>query len=255
MLPIYICDDQKRELDMIKGFVDDYICFHFDKLLPDVYAFSNPFDLLKHLKANAVTGIYLLDYNLKCKMDGMYLAVEIRKYDPMGFIIFISNCSECAPLTLEYRIEALTYIKKEMPNLKYNIYNALNCAYSRYNSFLSFDYSDILSILKFKQGERYYDFEYHDIIYISCSKAKQHQVEVHTFNKTVSFYHTIEKLEKTLPQNLFFRCNRSTIINLSHVSVYDKSKKILTMTDGSEIDISKRKTSELINRLKYHYSN
>ena len=51
----------------------------------------NPYELLETVKTSQNTGIYFLDIDLKCDMNGMKLAQQIRLYDPRCFIIFVTS--------------------------------------------------------------------------------------------------------------------------------------------------------------------
>lgn len=251
MLPIYICEDNQIELDIIKGHVQEFVDFNFDEIAPDIYAFKNPFDLLDYLKLNVKTGIYLLDYKLNCDINGIQLAAEIRKYDPMGFIIFITTYSECAPLLFKYQVEALTYISKDMPYLNQRIYKALSCAYKRYNAYINSPGSKPHVNLKIEVNGQYYNFNYNDILYVCSSPTMQHKIEIHSGNRIASFYYSINKIESILPKDIFFRCSRSCIVNLNHLSHYDKKKRILYLNNGSEISIPKGKVRDLLYNTKY----
>jgi two-component system LytT family response regulator len=63
---------------------------------------------------------------------------------------------------------------------------------------------------------------------------------------------SLNYLEKRLPEKCFFRTSRQYIVNLSHI---DKLNKIeggqfrLTLTCGKEIDVSRRKSQHLQERL------
>ena len=48
-------------------------------------------------------------------MTGLTLAQEIRKYDPRGFIIFVTTHSEMSYMTFIYKLEALDFILKDEP--------------------------------------------------------------------------------------------------------------------------------------------
>ena len=73
------------------------------------------FSLLEKIKETGEVGIYFLDIDLKTDMTGLTLAQEIRKYDPRGFIIFITTHSEMSYMTFIYKLEALDFILKDDP--------------------------------------------------------------------------------------------------------------------------------------------
>jgi two-component system, LytTR family, response regulator len=62
---------------------------------------------------------------------------------------------------------------------------------------------------------------------------------------------TLKDIEASLPSEIFFRIHKSSLINLSYIKDYSNlSGNFVTMTDGSKIDISRRKAPEFIKRVK-----
>ena len=63
--------------------------------------------------------------------------------------------------------------------------------------------------------------------------------------------HTLKDFEDTLPKEKFFRIHKSHLINLKHIKEYSNfSGNFVTMTDGSKVEISRRRASEFIQRIK-----
>ena len=68
-------------------------------------------------------------------------------------------------------------------------------------------------------------------------------------NKIVS--HTLKDFEETLPKERFFRIHKSHLINLKYIREYSSlSGNYVTMIDGSKVELSRRKTSEFLVKLK-----
>ena len=62
---------------------------------------------------------------------------------------------------------------------------------------------------------------------------------------------TLKDFEDTLPKERFFRIHKSHLINLKHIKDYSNiSGNFVTMTDGSKIEISRRKAPEFIQKIK-----
>jgi two-component system, LytTR family, response regulator len=62
---------------------------------------------------------------------------------------------------------------------------------------------------------------------------------------------TLKDFEESLPEEAFFRIHKSHLINLKHIKSYSKvDGSHVTMTDGSRIEISRRKTPEFVQRVK-----
>jgi len=68
-------------------------------------------------------------------------------------------------------------------------------------------------------------------------------------NKIVS--RTLKDFEDTLPKEIFFRIHKSHLINLKYIKEYSNSSgNYVTMTDGSKVEISRRKVPEFIQKIK-----
>ena len=62
---------------------------------------------------------------------------------------------------------------------------------------------------------------------------------------------TLKDFEDSLPQKQFFRIHKSHLINLNHIKEYSNlSGSYVTMTDGSKVELSRRKAPEFVLRVK-----
>jgi len=62
---------------------------------------------------------------------------------------------------------------------------------------------------------------------------------------------TLKDFEASLPKEYFFRIHKSHLINLKYIKDYSNfSGNFVTMSDGSQVEISRRKTPEFIQRVK-----
>jgi len=61
----------------------------------------------------------------------------------------------------------------------------------------------------------------------------------------------LKDYEKILPQEQFFRCHKSHIVNLDYLLRYDKREdEVLIMQDGSKVPVSRRKLDTLLEKMK-----
>ena len=68
-------------------------------------------------------------------------------------------------------------------------------------------------------------------------------------NKIIS--HTLKDFERILPGELFFRIHKSHLVNISHIKEYSNAGgTYLTMSDGTKVEISRRKAPEFIQKIK-----
>ncbi|HBL8261868.1 TPA: response regulator, partial [Listeria monocytogenes] len=107
MLPVFICEDNRMQRERLTKYIEDYIMVeHFDMKLE--LSTGDPFELVSRMPTHQGMGLYFLDIDLgQPDMNGFELAQEIRKFDPRGFIIFITTHAELSYMTFTYKVEAL----------------------------------------------------------------------------------------------------------------------------------------------------
>lgn len=248
MMHIYICDDNPIELDIIEQIVNDYLAFHSEIQKPVVNSFSNPYVLLDSISQQEEMNIYLLDIDLKCDLDGITTATQIRQKDPRGFIIFITTHDECIPLTFQNQVEALGYIIKGTDDFREQLMNTLARAFSRYKDFYSERNVEKPTKIKVKIGTGHHYVHIDNLIYAQTSE-QQHRVKLYTTTDYMEYYGSLAELKKSLTDD-FFCCHRSTIVNLRHVTYANYSKKYLLMDNGHTVPISYTK----IESFKKHFT-
>ncbi|EAG7295577.1 response regulator transcription factor [Listeria monocytogenes] len=104
MLPVFICEDNRMQRERLTKYIEDYIMVeHFDMKLE--LSTGDPFELVSRMPTHQGMGLYFLDIDLgQPDMNGFELAQEIRKFDPRGFIIFITTHAELSYMTFTYKV-------------------------------------------------------------------------------------------------------------------------------------------------------
>ncbi|MDP2335271.1 MAG: LytTR family DNA-binding domain-containing protein [Bacteroidota bacterium] len=91
--------------------------------------------------------------------------------------------------------------------------------------------------------------EFDDLIRLEADGSYTKVVVKDGKNKMVS--RTLKDFEDTLPKEVFFRIHKSHLINLRHIKEYlNLSGIFVTMTDGSKVEISRRKAPEFIQKIR-----
>jgi two-component system, LytTR family, response regulator len=74
-------------------------------------------------------------------------------------------------------------------------------------------------------------------------------------NKKITVSRTLKQFESVLPEETFIRTHKSHIINLKFMKAYSKlDGGYVLMTDGSKVEVSRRKTTEFLTRVKKYFS-
>ena len=86
---------------------------------------------------------------------------------------------------------------------------------------------------------------------IVCEAAKNYTI-IHLRNaKPVTVSRSLMEYEKTLESTGFLRVHKTYLINLHHVCEYRRGEGgIVVMSNGAEVEISRRKKEHLLERLK-----
>ena len=227
MLNVYICEDDKKQLERITKAVENTILIE-DLDMKVALSTKDPFETLRCIEYNNSTGIYFLDVELNAAIDGIELASKIRNYDPRGFIIFITIHPELSYLTFKYKVEALDYVvKSEHENLEASI---RNCILNANNRFLR-SKREMRKFFYAKCGQKILHIPYEEILYFETADIP-HKVTVHTINRRIEFYGHIGHIAKEVDSR-FYQCHKSYIINKEQITMVDKKNREIYLKGGN----------------------
>ena len=174
-----------------------------------VKKYTAPEDLLDDWESGVSYDILFLDIEFRF-MSGYELAEEIRKKDSKVIIVFITNYNNYA--VSGYKLSIHRYLIKPVENQ--DIFDCLDFCQSQQVQFSE-------NFITFNQVGGAPRYHLKDIMLI---ESRGHNIEL-TFPGTreaeiIYYYDTFADLMERLPQNLFIRCNRGTIVNLLYVESF-----------------------------------
>lgn len=244
MIHIYLCEDDNRQLTRWKTIIEKYLLMNTTESL--LYCtVSNPDELLTIRKKSNITGLYFLDIDLHAEKNGIELAQEIRKYDPRGYIVFVTTHSEMAVLTFRYKVEAMDFIiKDKIKTLPEQICACIKNAEINYRAQL--DTSNRLLSVKIDKASLVLDQD--DIVAITTSDD-YHKIIIHTKSGIRQMAGSLKELNATL-NSAFCQCSRSTIVNLKHVSKFSREESVLIMDNKETYSVSIRMLGKVQKALK-----
>jgi len=252
MISIFICEDNPHYLEMMSKCIRDYISMEgYDMELTLATPF--PDKIINHVTNNKVNGLYFLDVELEGQQtNGVELARAIRQHDPRGFIAFVTAHPQYMQITFEYQVEAMAYIQKTGASDEKTIQQKIcECIKNAYNKHVT-RADDGRFIFKSING-RLISCDYGDILFFETLKGSKRLV-LHTKKRQYTFYGTINDLTKTLPKGHFFKCHKSSIVNVNNLTEFSKEellngKDYIIMPDGTECNVAIRKRKELLNMM------
>lgn len=199
MWKIMICDDEPEFRDQIRQSLEDYQ--RKNGVSFSVSACGSGEELLQVMAAD--TDVLLLDIKMK-DMTGMEAARELRRRGSPVLIVFITTMTQYA---LEgYQVHAYGFLKKPLSPEQ-----------------LHWQMTEILAHLQKKRGRqvllstnfRTDVVNSREIVY---AEAYGHDLHLMLADGTgVTHDLPLSELEKRLPQDGFFRCHKSYLVNMSHV--------------------------------------
>lgn len=178
--------------------------------------------------------MYFLDIQMK-KLSGIEAAKIIRNKKNTAVIIFITGLKDY--VFDAFDVHAFHYILKpiDVEKLKKVVISALE----------QFEETDKFIIAKtISESNKIY---LKDILYIESQLRK---LKVHTSYGIIEYYYKLADIEKQLPQNMFFRCHKSYIVNLKYVRSYDNSS--IKLKNSEIIYISKYRLSDFSKAFMYY---
>jgi len=209
---------------------------------------ASPGEVLDYLDNNSVAGVYFLDVDLNCSIDGIRLAEAIRAHDPRGFIVFITADAKSLTLTFEYKVEAMDYILKGDFDLSERICKCLHNAYEKYTAKRTPLHNNF--VIKVSKDE-ILSVDCSKILYFEVSSTTPHNIVVHTDSSRHQFRGKLSQIQKEL-HGTFFKCHRSVIVNVEKVVHIDTSLLKLRLENGTSVDVAAKHVKsvmELIRKL------
>jgi two-component system LytT family response regulator len=92
-------------------------------------------------------------------------------------------------------------------------------------------------------------YELEKISNIIYCEGMDNYSKIHTIQgREIILTRTLKYLEETLPNSIFFRIHKSTLVNLNYIQSYSRVEGYsVTLTNGIKLDVSVRKSEQLIN--------
>ncbi|MCC3863852.1 LytTR family DNA-binding domain-containing protein [Terrisporobacter petrolearius] len=215
---IAICDDKAIHRNILR----DYLGKVFFSESYEVVEFSGGEELLK--KYPKKLDILLLDIKMT-GMNGIETAKKIRLFDSNVMIIFTTSFWDF--IQEGYEVRAFRYLLKPI-NYKDFSKHLIQCKNDIVNN------NEKYITIKEKDERKTVIIPINSILY---AETESGFTLIHTDNKIYKTRSSIKKIEKELKENLFYRCHRAYLINISKVnsiaqnSVFIKNNEILVSRD------------------------
>ena len=228
MIQIAFCDDDQTVLDQLSALLEKYRAQRCVQI--QCTAFHSPLDLLAEIEKGTRYDILFLDVIMPAE-NGITAAKEIRQYDNVVKIIFLTSSAEFA--VESYVVGAYFYQLK--PIWEESFYRIIDAALEACHK----EQSDSL-ILRCKTG----------ITRVALNQLEYCEVIHRTLllhlnsGKVLESSGSLDELSRQLaPYGCFYRPHRSYLVNLEYVQTL--SYRAITLACLAEIPIPRGKYNEV----------
>ena len=166
-------------------------------------------------------------------INGIMASGKLRRTDGDVALVFVTNLAHMA--ISGYAVEASDFIVKPVH------YCRLSALMNKLSKRLEMKGKDYISVVTNHGVER---FRLSQVLYI---EAEAHRITYHLAERSITYSGTLSACEKALPQDSFFRCFQSFIVNLRYVLSCTGSEII--MVGGDKIPLSRAKRKQFMEAL------
>lgn len=218
---ILICDDQIHYLNDLKNHVEEYMKNRYIQY--DITTTCNPLDVLS---LDTTFDLAFLDIQMN-ELDGMSLAVELKKRNEKVVIFFITSFKDFQDDAMD--LNAFRFFEKpfDVNRLYSGIDKAMEHIDKIYIDLFTYDNKDHVKI------------PVDNIFYIESHNRK---TIIYTAKMKYQTREKIDELIERLPHSFFYHVHKSFLVNLHYVDRYCYTE--LFLTDGTRIPISSRKQAD-----------
>lgn len=222
---IAVCDDEKVIGEQIRNMIKRIN----PKFTVEVYVSGE--ELLASGKSFDMA---LLDIQME-GMNGIDTAKRLRKLSENTMIVFITGSREY--VFDAFDVSAFHYLLKPIEEKKFA--KVLECASEEVKKRRKLHERE-RRFLFVKTKRRGITLNIDKIMYIESRSKK---VEIHTTDREIELYSTMNELEAQLGEE-FYRCHRSYLVNMAYIAEYSNDSIILK--NGETVYMAKDKYSEFV---------
>ena len=233
MLNFIICDDIRKDREMIESIVSKYMMKN--QLEYKTHVFKDYDDkFLKIVNEKMPFKIYILDIETPTR-SGIDIARIIRHKDVDSVLIFLTGHEELGNIVIKNDFVFLSFINK-FDNCENRLIKALDKSLKMFK---------VRKIIRFKDNGILYSIPLDDILYITRDSIDRKCIIVTDYNE-FKIGKNLNQIEEMLNDD-FVKTHGACLMNKKRITSFNKTKRTVTFDNGSQSDlISTRFDKELI---------
>lgn len=221
---IAICDDERKQIDIIKGYLSDA----FSDIEYTVLEAQSGEELIS-ITDDQRFDLIFLDIEMK-ELNGIQTGNVMRERNPDAVIVFVTGFKDYA--LQAFKIRAFDYIIKPLTKDKFDVF--VRDASKRIAE---------IKLMKTKNDKLFVksrtmtaEVMFDEIVYFEKSG---HQIIIHlTSGDEITYYSSYKELKKIIGEELFVQCHQGYIVNIEQIASY-RDKVIQLRGEYPPIPVSK----------------
>jgi len=183
--------------------------------------------------------VFFLDIDLNADLNGIDLAAIIHEKITDSYIVFISQYTNL--VFKSFKVRPFDFLPK--PITKEDLESVLVEINNDYLKKFDVEKPDFLQI---KIGGKIYQLPKYEIVFLEKFGNK---CIVHTINKTVYCYQSLDTIFEKLDNSNFIRCHKSFIVNKSFIEQINLADMEILLKDGQKCFIGSKYKKNLLGEL------
>lgn len=225
---VAICEDNAKEALEIRNHITSYFK---DTTNIHIELFDSGEPLIKRVEDGCFFDVVILDIYLPAA-TGIVVAKELRKLDATVMIIFVTRALAFAPQG--YDVDAISYLVKPI-NIN-TLAPVLDKVYERV-----IGNRKTITINTSQYARKLYLSE---ILFVEKIRKKSYIALAH---ESVETNYTIKQLSPILHNHDgFLVAGQGTIVNYNFIAYIDKRARVITLTNGRKITVSRDRLKEFM---------
>ncbi len=231
---LLICDDEKAILDEMVAMTTEFKAFPLT-----VFSTVSSEEAVRVIQSESLDAV-IFDIDID-ERSGIDLARYYKKYNPEGFIVFITSYTSYAIDAFE--VEASKYLIK--PVQMDSFYEILHFLKNKIDEH-SFIENHMFKTVSIKVNGKQILLKQSDIIYVEKVGKK---AAFHTLNGRYEVRETMKEIDELLSNDVFLKCHQGYIINVDQI--YKLERYIVYIGDEKvPIPVSKANVEQVQNAIK-----
>lgn len=209
--------------------------------------------LFKHNIVTDEASLYLIDVTVKKQYDGIDLARTIRKFDPLAYIVFLSDNDICKKY-IDYEIRCFDFFFKPIGKTEFiKLISKIDGDYALIANTFMGAYSRRISVVS---NYKNLNIPIKDIIAFEHNKPK---TKIYMKGGIVDIYSSLAEIENKLENSFgelyhgFIKIHKAIIVNLQFVRKVDIKNCCVEMSNGEIFVMARSRRYEVKEEFEKYY--